>query len=320
MRLSDIGGEFAFIDRVTGVSYKDSAIIRGVGDDCAVLDHAPDRYLLLTTDMMVEGSHFSTEWCTPFQIGRKLMEVNVSDIVAMGGSPRWALISLALPTEVQVEFMDEVYRGLYDSAGTHGVALVGGDTTRGGGLVLNLTLAGDVEKDLIRYRSGARPSDRICVTGTLGKSEAGLRLLLAGKAGYLDGYREPRCRTTAEGITIARYAHAMIDVSDGLASEVVHLCDESGTGARIDRDAIPLSHDTREAARVLSGDPYEYALYGGEDFELVFTISEKDIPSLKKDFSDFTEVGEILPSEQGMYLLSEGRRIELKRGYDHFAV
>lgn len=321
MKLSDIGGEFAFIDRVTGVSYKDPAIIRGVGDDCAVIATAPDRYLLLTTDMMVEGSHFSPEWCTPFQIGRKLMEVNVSDIVSMGGTPRWALISLALALapDTQVEYMDELYRGLYESAAAHGVALVGGDTTRGREMVLNLTLAGDVEKDLIRYRSGARPGEKICVTGTLGKSEAGLRLLCAGKSGYLEGYQEPRCRLVGEGRAIARYAGAMIDVSDGLASEVGHLCDESGTGARIDRDAIPLSPATREAARLVSGDPYEYALYGGEDFELLFTIEEQNIAALARDFPDFTVVGEIVSPGEGCYLASEGRRIDLKKGYDHFA-
>ena len=126
MKISEIGGEFAFIKRVTGVTYDDPAIVCGVGDDCAVLEYDRDRYLLVTTDMMVEGTHFSPAWCSPFQIGKKLMEVNVSDIVAMAGTPRWALISLALTPDTQVEFMDEFYRGLYDSAARHGVALIGG--------------------------------------------------------------------------------------------------------------------------------------------------------------------------------------------------
>jgi thiamine-monophosphate kinase len=320
MKLSDIGGEFAFIKRVTGISYGDQAIVKGVGDDCAVLDCAPDTYLLVTVDMMVENSHFSLAWHSPYQVGKKLMEVNVSDIVAMGGTPRWAFISLALAPDTEVEFMDEFYRGLYASARRHGVALVGGDTTHGREMALNLALVGDVEKQFVRYRSGARPGDHICVTGTLGKSEAGLKLLQQGnKTGYLAGYLEPKCRRAEEGKTIARRAHAMIDVSDGLGSEVAHLCEESGTGARIDWEAIPLSRETIDAAREVGGNPHHYALYGGEDFELVFTIPPEQYEGLRREFSDFTVVGEILPKEDGLFILKDGRKLEVKKGYDHFA-
>ncbi len=319
MKISEIGGEFSFIKRVTGVSYRDPAIIQGVGDDCAVLEYTPDRYLLVTVDMMVEQSHFSLEWFTPYQVGMKLMEVNVSDIISMGGSPRWAFISLALTPATEVEFMDEFYRGLYDSAKKHGVALVGGDTTHGRELVLNLALIGDVEKDCVRFRSRAEPGDLICVTGTLGKSEAGLRLLLAGKReGFLAGYLEPKSRLEGEGKAIARHARAMIDVSDGLGSEVGHICEESGTGARIDWERIPLSRETIEAAENAGGDPRLYALYGGEDFELVFTILPDKLETLKNDFTDFVVVGEILPKDKGIFINKEGERLELKGGYDHF--
>jgi thiamine-monophosphate kinase len=171
----------------------------------------------------------------------------------------------------------------------------------------------------VRLRSGARPGELICVTGTLGRSEAGLRLLMAGKrGGYLAGYLEPRCRLASEGQAIARHAGAMIDVSDGLASEVGHICEQSGTGARIDRDAIPLSPETREAAREAGGDPYDYALYGGEDFELVFTLAPERRGPLAGEFSDFTVVGEILPEERGITMTGGGRTIDLKSGYDHF--
>jgi thiamine-monophosphate kinase len=320
MKISEMGGEFAFIRRVTGRGCQDPAVIKGVGDDCAVLDCGGDKYLLVTVDMMVEKSHFSRDWYTPYQIGGKLMEVNVSDVIAMGGSPRWAFLSLALTADTQVEFMDEFYRGLYESADRHGVVLAGGDTTRGGEVAVNLALVGDVEKNLVRLRSHAVPGDLICVTGTLGKSEAGLRLLLAGKReGYLAGYREPRCRLQKEGRAIARHAHAMIDVSDGLGSEVVHICEESGTGALIDAGKIPLSRDTIEAARSVGGDPYEYALYGGEDFELVFTIPGDGVSPLKKEFTDFTVVGEIRDRLEGIILLRGGRRLEVKGGYNHFA-
>jgi thiamine-monophosphate kinase len=238
----------------------------------------------------------------------------------MGGTPRWAFISLALTQTTDVELMDEFYRGLYDSAMKHHVALVGGDTTHGRDLVLNLALIGEVDKGFVRLRSHAVPGDFICVTGTLGKSQAGLKLLLNGRRdGYLKGHLEPQCRLKWEGKAIARHAHAMIDVSDGLSSEVTHICEESGTGARIDWEKIPLSRDTIEAARILSDDPHEYALYGGEDFELVFTIPIGNIPALHKEFSDFTIVGEILQKEHGIFILKEGSRQEVKKGYDHFA-
>ena len=320
MKIADIGGEFALIRRVTGHSYDDPAIIKGVGDDCAVLEYTADKYLLVTVDMMVENDHFSLKWHTPEQVGKKLMESNVSDIIAMGGTPRWAFISLALTQTTDVELMDEFYRGLYDSAKKHHVALVGGDTTHGRDLVLNLALIGDVDKGFVRLRSHAVPGDLICVTGTLGKSQAGLKLLLNHRRdGYLKGHLEPQCRLEWEGKAIARHAHALIDVSDGLSSEVTHICEESGTGARIDWEKIPLSKDTIEAARIISGDPHEYALYGGEDFELVFTIPKANVPDLEKEFLDFTIVGEILPKEHGIFILKEGSRQEMKKGYDHFA-
>jgi len=325
MKIADIGGEFALIKRLTGRHYADPAIVRGIGDDCAVLEYNRDRYLLVTTDMMVENDHFSLRWHSPCQIGWKLMESNVSDIIAMGGSPRWAFLSLALTPATDVEFMDELYRGLYASADRHGVAILGGDTTHGRDHVLNATLIGDVAKGGLCLRSGALPGDLICVTGDLGKSQAGLKLLLNGERercldGHLDGHLAPRCRLESEGKAIARHAHAMIDVSDGLASEVRHLCEESGTGARIHRLEIPLSGATVAAAALAAGDPYEYALYGGEDFELVFTLPPGEVPALREEFSDFTVVGEIVPAEEGIFLLDDGKLEGLKKGYDHFAV
>lgn len=319
MKISEIGGEFGFIRRVTGISYKDPAIIKGVGDDCAVLEYTKDKYLLVTVDMMVENSHFSFAWQSAYQVGKKLVEVNVSDIIAMGGTPRYAFISLALTGETQVELTDELYRGIYDSAGKHGVALVGGDTTRGRELVLNLALLGEVEKQYVRLRSQASPGELLCVTGTLGKSEAGLQLLLQKKSGYTAGYLEPVSRLEREGKAIARYARAMIDVSDGLASEVGHICEESGTGAHIDCEKIPLSDETIGAARIAGGDPYRYALNGGEDFELVFSIAEGNIAPLRKEFNDFTVVGRIVKKEEGIRLIRDGKEIDLAGGFDHFA-
>ncbi len=319
MRIAELGGEFALIKRLTGES-QDPAVIKGVGDDCAVVEYTQEKYLLITVDMMVEDDHFTLAWHTPFQIGRKLMESNVSDILAMGGSPSWAFLSLSLKTDTTVEFMEELYRGLYDSAARHEVSLIGGDTTHGCEMTLSLTVIGEVEKSMLRLRSDAVPGDFICVTGTLGKSEAGLRLLKRGvRDGYVQGHLEPHCRTREEAMAIARHAHAMIDVSDGLGSEVRHICEESGTGAQIDWERIPISIDTLQMAQLLQEESQEYALYGGEDFELVFTIPPENIAMLKEEFSDFTVVGEILPKPEGLHRLKEGNMVAMRGGYDHFA-
>jgi thiamine-monophosphate kinase len=318
MKISELGGEFSLIRRLTRGKPAGKHVIRGIGDDCAVIKYTKDQYQLITTDMMVEGDHFSLDWYSPYQVGMKLMEVNVSDIVSMGGTPAYAFISLCLPGTTTVEFMDEFYKGLYASAARYGVHLLGGDTTHGRNYVFNLTLLGHVPKNLLRLRSGAKKGDLICVTGTLGGSTAGLRLLQQGLEGYTDDHLNPRSRTTAEAARIARLAHAMIDVSDGLASEVTHICNESNCGACIHYDTIPLSAHTLESARLLDEDPREFALYGGEDFELVFTLRETDIPELKKQFTDFTVVGHIAEKKTGVYLLKNGQKQALKGGYNHF--
>jgi thiamine-monophosphate kinase len=267
----------------------------------------------------VENDHFSLQWFSPFQIGMKLMEVNVSDIVSMGGVPKYALVSMCLPSSTTVEFMDEFYKGLYKSGGKHGVFLIGGDTTHGDNFTFNLAVLGEVEKDLLCLRSMAKKGDLICVTGTLGGSAAGLRLLQKGLKGYMEDHVEPRSRTAAEARSIARFAHAMIDVSDGLAGEVNHICNESKTGACIYYDTIPLSEHTIKSAELLKEDPCDFALYGGEDFELVFTIKKQRIKELEEHFSDFSVVGEIVEQKQGVCLLKNGLKSNLKLGYDHFA-
>ncbi len=318
MKISEIGGEFALIRRLMSKGESDPAIIKGVGDDCAVLEYTADRYLVVTTDMMVENSHFAAQWFTPFQVGKKLMEVNVSDVVAMGGVPRFAFISIALTRDTEVEYLDELYRGIYASGEKHGVHLIGGDTTHGNEIVLNLALIGEVEKGLLCLRSDARIGDLICVTGTLGGNQAGLELLLAGRSGHTIEFLEPRCRSASEGSVIARHANAMIDVSDGLGSEVRHICEESGVGARIDCEKIPLSPEVIAAALALGKDPYDFALYGGEDFELVFTVPPAKLAGLKEEFSDFSVVGSVVPKEEGMYLIKNNASIDIGRGYDHF--
>ena len=319
MNISDIGGEFELLKRLTRRDYTDPGLVVGVGDDCAVLRSTPGQQVLVTTDMMVENDHFSTAWQSPYQIGMKLMEVNVSDVVCKGGTPRFAFLSMCLTGETSYEFVEECFRGLYAAADRHGVLLVGGDTTHGTQLVFNIALLGVVESGLFRPRSGARSGDLIGVTGTLGGSTAGLELLRHGRPGYLLDYLEPKARSAGEGRAICRHAHATIDVSDGLASEVSHLARESGLGAVIEHERIPLASHTIESARALGRDPAEFALYGGEDFQIVFAIARKDLPALRRVFSDFTVVGEFLPASEGVTLFRDGTRTMLKNGYDHFS-
>lgn len=320
MQISEIGGEFSLIKRLTGKKITDPNVICGVGDDCAVIGYISDKYLLLTTDMMVENRHFRLDWLSPFQIGKKLMEVNVSDIVSMGGTPKYALVSLSIKKNTTVEFLDEFYRGLYASAKRHNIIIIGGDTNRGRELVFNLTLVGEVKRSLLRLRSGAKIGDLICVTGDLGGSSAGLRILQSGVKDqkYLKKHLEPLARLAEESQLIAEYATAMIDISDGLSSEIKHICIESRVGAKIYCEKIPISKMTRLAAKITSCDPYDLALYGGEDFEILFTISKDKIENLQASFNGFSVIGETTNRQKGIYLLKDGQLRSLGEGYDHF--
>jgi len=317
MKIKDIGGEFELIKRITGKAVNDKNVIKGIGDDCAVIYNG-NKYLLVTTDMMVENDHFNLKWQTPQQVGMKLMEANVSDIVSMGGKPTYAFISMSLTKETSVELIEGIYEGLHISAKIHKVIILGGDTTHGTEHVFNLTLLGEVDKSLVKYRSCAREGDIICVTGKLGGSTAGLKLLLNNKDGYLLDHLEPKSRLASEGEIISRYANSMIDVSDGLGSEVRHICEESNVGARIDYDKIPLSDETIKSAEIVGENPEDFALYGGEDFELVFTIPQNKINFLKKEFNEFSIVGEILDSNKGFFILKNNKKVVPKSGYNHF--
>jgi thiamine-monophosphate kinase len=318
MNIKKIGGEFELIQRLVRKNTNPN-IIKGIGDDCAVLEYSKNKYLLVTTDMMVENDHFNLKWQSPFQIGRKLMEVNVSDIVCKGGTPTFALISISITKETSVGFIDELYKGLYKSADRHGVSIVGGDTTHGTEYVFNLTLLGEVKKTLLRLRSDAKVGDLICVTGKLGGSTAGLKLLENNKKGFLKDHLEPKSKTTKIGQIIAKYAHAMIDVSDGLSGEVKHICENSHVGAVIYFDKIPISKETIISAKKTGLDPYDFALYGGEDFQIVFTVNEKEIKKLQKELNDFTVVGKILDKKEKIYILKDKKRKMITKGYDHFS-
>lgn len=297
---------------------KSNNVIQGIGDDCAVIKYKHSKYLIITTDMIVENVHFSLKWYNPYQIGKKLVEVNVSDIVSMGGTPEYAFLSMSLKNSINRSFVSDFFKGLYSSAKKHNVLLLGGDTTMGNELVFNLTLTGKVRKKNLRLRSMALTGDIICVTGTLGGSAAGLSLLKNGKNGYLNDYLNPCSRKAEEGTKIASCANAMIDISDGLGSEIKHICKFSGTGAVIDYNKIPVSKTTTDSAKTLKKDPYDFALYGGDDYEVLFTIKKEKIKKLKTIFHDFTEIGKILPESEGIFLKKNNEKVEIQNGFDHF--
>jgi len=310
-KLSDIG-EFGLIEKIANKFKSDETIYKGIGDDCAVLENEED-YTLMTTDMLVEGDHFNLDWQTPWQIGWKSVVVNVSDIAAMGGLPEWGLVSIAFSGNLDVKFAENMFDGMADSSEKYGMKIIGGDTTHGDLLTINVAVVGRVEKENLCMRGDAEIGDLICVSGDLGKSWAGLELFRAGKEGYTDYYLQPKCRLKTAR-KIAPHVNAMIDVSDGLSSEVRHICEESGVGAEVEKAKVPISEKTRRTGEMLGIDPMKWALYGGEDFELVFTIPRERISKIEE--VNPIVVGKIV--EEGIYLKNHEKK-ELGEGYDHFS-
>ncbi|NMC73514.1 MAG: thiamine-phosphate kinase, partial [Geobacteraceae bacterium] len=282
-RLGDIG-EFGFIDRIAARTGNGEGVVIGIGDDAAAFRTPDGRVTLVTADMLVEGVHFDLSLCDPFSLGRKALAVNLSDVAAMGGEPRHFLLSLAVPSATTLDFLDECVRGMLHRAGEFGVTLMGGDTCSSPDrLVLSITLLGDQLPERILRRRGARPGDRVCVTGTVGDSALGLQLLKRGTGDHPVVRRHldptPRVRE-GKALADARLPSAMIDVSDGLLADLGHILDQSAVGARIRLDALPLSDDFRGSAAAASPDPLSLALAGGEDYELLFTVPPDNMPSV----------------------------------------
>jgi len=336
MKIKYLGGEFGLIENLTqDFSVYNANLKKGVGDDCAVIDLG-DKYQLISSDTLVANDHFKLNWSTPEQIGMKTVEVNASDIIACGGIPKSIVVSLVLTSDLKVEIIQGIYRGIQHKCDKYQIDLIGGDTTHGHELVINVTIIGEVLKikndelqmtNSLKLRSCAKVGDLICVTGNLGGSTAGLEYLrkfqkiekLKSEFPYLyQRHLEPKSRFDFYQ-NILPYANAMIDVSDGLASEVRHICEQSNYGAEVDFTKIPLHAETKLCAKKLEQTPENWALSGGEDFELIFTISEKNYAKMSDALkSKVTVVGKILLQDDGVWLLKNGERKELKGGYDHF--
>jgi len=307
----------------------------GIGDDCAVLEPSAGSLLLATTDLLIEGVHFRRRWATPADIGWKSLAVNVSDIAAMGGRPRWALIALACPEAVRMDDAEAFYAGVQALATEYGVAVVGGDTAASpGGWIINVTLLGEAVSAPLR-RSTARAGDVIAVTGTLGRSAAGLALLEApappqgvpddARTEVTNAHLRPRPRT-AEGqwLAAAGGVTSMIDLSDGVATDLGHLCEESGIGARVELGRLPVHAAVSAVARALERDAMAWATGGGEDYELLLTCAPAAFDHLAAGLASATRtplsaVGEMVAAAEGIrYLDARGRTVPVGPGFEHF--
>lgn len=331
-------GEFALIARLAKhlPAYRPD-VMEGIGDDVAVVRLGNGRLLLLTCDIQVAGIHFKPEAITPYQLGRKVAAINLSDIGAAGGEPRHFLISLGLPPETEVENLEALYDGLRDECLPLGVDVAGGNISRLPTLAIDAFLTGEVSEEQLLLRKGAQPGDLVLVTGALGASRAGLELVLhpdlkekvTGRAidGALAAHLTPTPRVAAgRAIAAAGGASAMLDISDGLAADVGHLCDQSGTDVCLWAGAIPVATPVAPIAAVAGGDPLVWALTGGEDYELCFTASPSAVDRLvaavrEATGTPVTVVGEIAPSGAGRLLrLPDGAERSLGHGgWDHFA-
>jgi thiamine-monophosphate kinase len=304
-------------------------VVAGIGDDAAVLALAPGAALLATTDLVIEDVHFRRRTASPRDIGWKAMAVNLSDIAAMGGSPRWALVALAVPGSTDAEEVDACYAGMLEAASPHGVAIVGGDTSDSPvGFILNVTVLGE-HQGSPRLRSMARIGDAVAVTGNLGRSAAGLAALELGLAAGREELARSHLRPTprvAEGRWLGGQGavHAMIDCSDGLATDLAHICRESVVSARVRLGRVPVSPAVREAARAFGRDPIGWATSGGEDYELLLTCEPAAVDGLARGLLDatgtpLTVVGEIAAGgPEVIWLGEDGERVAVPSGYEHF--
>jgi thiamine-monophosphate kinase len=331
--------EFEFIARIRAQAESRESppeLVRAIGDDAAVLKQVSGRETVITTDLLVEDVDFHRDTTPPRLLGHKALAVSLSDIAAMGARPRWALCSVGVPTELwESSFLDEFYGGLFSLADRYDVKLIGGDISRATEkFVVDSIVLGECEKRPPLFRSGAQVGDRLFVTGSLGAASAGLRLLERGARinkptkdhewpsieGLLIRQLAPEPRV-GWGLVLGQehLATAMIDLSDGLSSDLHHLCEESGVGALIRSAKLPVDPLVIELCGRRALDPLMLALHGGEDFELLFTVASETVARLprKVDGIEITEIGEITSQK---VLISEGSRVwNLQpEGWKHF--
>ena len=331
-------GEFGLIDRITGAFTNErSSTVKGVGDDAAVIK-CGDENMVISTDLLVEGIHFDLMYSPLKHLGYKAVIVNLSDIYAMNATPEQITVSIAISSKFSVEAIEELYAGIREACRIYNVDLVGGDTTSSPrGMTISVTAIGKAKDEEITYRSGAKKGDIICITGDLGAAYLGLQILEREKQLYISNpgiqpdledqkyLLERQLKPEARKDSVKYFKDAgllptaMIDISDGLASDLMHICKASGVGAFLEEGKIPINEEAQLMAIKFKLDPITTALNGGEDYELLFTVDEKDLEKIRYMPSVYI-IGEITAAEDGLKLHTTGGNIhDLKaQGWKHF--
>lgn len=319
-------GEFGLIKHIRQhVLLNNESSVSGIGDDAAVIKYAEGKQTVVTTDMLIEGVHFDLTYCPLKHLGYKAVAVNVSDIYAMNTIPKQILVSIAISNRFSLEAIEELYAGMLLACKNFHVDLVGGDTNSSRtGMVINITAIGEADKNEIVYRSGAKPTNLLCVSGDLGAAYLGLQILerekkifqenpniqpdLSGNDYLIERQLKPDARKDIikQLKEIGVKPTSMIDISDGLASETLHLCTESIVGCRLYENKIPIDNTAIERAKEFNLNPTVCALNGGEDYELLFTIDINDHEKIKKLSQDITVIGHITDRSEGANLVLTG--------------
>jgi len=330
--LSELG-EFGFINRIAQhYPTKHSSVLKGIGDDAAVLALSEDSVVLLSTDQLIESYHFRLDMTNGWKLGWKALAVNLSDIAAMGGVPIGFTVSLGIPTQrMSLEFLDDFYEGATSLGNTLGIDLLGGDTSQGGErLIISVSIVGEAAKGEVIYRDGGKDGDIVYVTGFLGDAALGLKLLERGVnrtkiKNLLKRYLCPTPRVR-EGRLLAerKIPNAMIDISDGLLADLNHIVRQSGVGGEIELPLVPLSSELRDQATRYGLDPLTLALGGGDDYELLFTTSPEKIEAvdqLREELTcPVTRIGKLSGEVDGIMVKDKQGSIKAAQpfGYDHF--
>jgi thiamine-monophosphate kinase len=317
-------GEFGLINHLTQhVEIYNSSTVKGIGDDSAVIKYETEKHMVVSTDMLIEGVHFDLSYVPLKHLGYKAVSVNLSDICAMNATPKQITVSIAASNRFSVEALEELYEGILFACQKYNIDLVGGDTTTSpSGLIISITAIGEANKRDIVYRNGAKEKDLICVSGDLGGAYMGLQILerekfvfkdnpniqpdLVGNDYILERQLKPEPRVDIIELlkTLQVTPTSMIDVSDGLASEIIHICTQSEVGCELYEEKIPIDPQTFDRARDFDLDPTVCALSGGEDYELLFTIPMSDYDKVK-NVPDFTVIGHITAKSSGTNLVAK---------------
>lgn len=332
MHLKEIG-EFGFIHRfATRFDELIKKNEKGIGDDCAVFEANEQENYLVTTDLLVEDIHFLRTKISAYELGQKSLAINLSDIAGMGGTPLFSFLSLGIPDNLEISYLDSFMEGFYQLSSQHKVPLMGGDTTKSPDkLIINVAVIGICKKEETRLRSMAQESDIICVTGNLGNSAGGLKVLLDNldlseeNKQLVDFHHNPIAQV-AEGKFLARQmsVHAMMDISDGISSDLEHILKASGKSAVVFLENLPINQGLKNVAKKQTWNLLELAVSGGEDYELLFTMQANDFERLNIDFfkqfkKNIVKIGEIRKGNAKIKWLLNDREIPFfSKGFDHF--